>query len=205
MRVLLGVFLMLIVWGSFSERSQGAEQKYSTISLLTVGNVDSALRDRVVSYVKEQYGVAPGIREPINKAPGTLEALKQVLVKHVQPEDACLLALCDIPAIEHEGMVFKEERCGAINVSALTPGKDVLDRDEVLGRRVEKESLRAVALMVGMPPCPFPRCALKAHGNDQELDFKSRNPCPPCLEKIRVRLQKMGLVHEAAAGSGMND
>jgi predicted Zn-dependent protease len=93
--------------------------------------------------------------------------------------------------------LYKKDRCGIVNVTGLTATKTVDGikggLKEVFERRVEKESLRGIAIMLGMPECPSLRCALFDAKNDKLLDFKSRNPCPPCLEKIRNKLRAGGL------------
>jgi predicted Zn-dependent protease len=197
-RLLSRLLTMGVLFSMCMSFSVAGERKDARVSMLTIGNVDGALRDRVVRYVKEQYGVAPVLRDAIKQAPATVDEMRRLLVSVTTTQDVCVLALCVAPAIEHEGMVFAKERCGAVNVSALTPKADAPDRAEALGRRAEKESLRAIALMVGIPPCTFPRCALYAHKSDAELDLKSRNPCPPCMEKIRARLTERGLTLEKA-------
>jgi hypothetical protein len=52
--------------------------------------------------------------------------------------------------------------------------------------------MRAVASLAGVPACPFPHCALFDHVNEQQLDAKSRNPCPPCLVKTQALLIEKG-------------
>lgn len=194
MRVSTGSFLMLAVLCCAIVCGEAAEQKCSVIGVVTIGDVDSALRDRVLAYIRKQYEVAPVLRKRIRKAPATMQAVKTLLAGKVRPGDACLLALAAVP-VDDEKMIDREARCAVVNVSALEPGKAAeRDRTEVLGRRVEKESLRAIALTVGVPACKFPRCALYKHADDPELDFKSRNPCPPCQERVRRKFREIGVL-----------
>jgi len=50
-------------------------------------------------------------------------------------------------------------------------------------QRVEAESVGGVTASLGMPPCPFIRCALYTAKTTNEIDEKSTNLCPPCLQK----------------------
>ncbi len=171
-----------------------AENKYSDVALINVGKVDNKLFDRVKSYVEEQYKVNVVVYSPVIKAPKDKPALKKLLTANIKSTDICLVALANLNDIEKQGVMYSDVRCGAINVAALQPGKDIKgDKTEILGRRCEKETLRAIAFLIGIPPCPSLRCALYQNKNNKELDMKSRNPCPPCLEKIEKKLAADGL------------
>jgi len=166
---------------------------YEGIALTTVGAVDKALVNQVRAYAGEQYRVEvallPGIEED-----GSPDQIKKTLIGAVRPRDACVLALAELPEMEHQGMVYMQDRVGIVNVAALRrAGKEAPDA-ATLTRRVESESMRAIALMVGVEPCPFPRCALKQHRSAEELDRKSRNPCPPCIMKVHEKMDALGIL-----------
>jgi len=191
--VIMALAVMMVL-GASATFAEPPQRTYAGIGLLTVGDVEAALRDRVRLYIEEQYLVRPVDRRAVGETPESMEDLKQLLVKRIGPGDACLLAVAALPNVEHPGIIFKKERCGVVNVSALKPQEEMNDQsDELLGRRVEKESLRTIALIAGVPACPFLRCALLTHKNDHELDVKSRNPCPPCLATVREKIESMGL------------
>lgn len=196
MRAMWGVLLVSCVCLciGYPARSARARPIYTGIAMLTIGKVAPELQHSVKNYIEDQYGVAVTVREAVPTAPDDLKVLKRILADQIRPTDACLLALSALPAVKHQGIVYKEDRLGIVNVSALKPdGEGASSEAELFGRRADKESLRAVALMMGVAPCPFPRCALVVHQNDEQLDFKSRNPCPPCLKTVREKLEGMGL------------
>lgn len=169
-----------------------AETATPVLVLLSIGGVDAELQQRVANYIEEQYLVRTVRRPAVPTAAGSAAELKRQLVDHAAADAAYLLALFNAPSIEEEILVFSQERCAAVNMTALRPEASAKDADEeVFARRVERESLRAIARLVGMPPCPFPRCALREHRTMQELDSNSRNPCPPCLTRIRKRLDAL--------------
>ena len=58
--------------------------------------------------------------------------------------------------------------------------------------RVQREALRATAVALGVPPCPFPVCALSDCDSDSDLDRRSANPCPPCQGRVDAILRKRG-------------
>jgi len=169
----------------------GAE--YEGIAVTTIGKVDKAVVEQVRAYAGEQYRLRVDLLPGIDGA-AVVEQAKERLVGVIRPRDACLLALAELPDLKHQGMVFMKERCGIVNVAALRRAGEEKPDTATLMRRVESESMRAIALMVGVEPCPFPRCALRQHQSAEELDRKSRNPCPPCITKVHDKLAELGIL-----------
>ncbi len=193
-RILFLVAVFCLVVSSFVVAE---ESRYSDIALLKLGSVDSEVFERVKSYVEEQYLVKVRLCDSIKDIPVKPEELEKLVVSQIKPTDICLLAVASLPKTDKQGILYKKDRCGLINVAALVPTIEVEGipggLKEVFERRVEKESLRGIAIMVGVPACPSLRCALYNAKGGKELDLKSRNPCPPCLEKIRNKLSENGL------------
>jgi predicted Zn-dependent protease len=59
--------------------------------------------------------------------------------------------------------------------------------------RVNKESLKAAALAMGLKKCPFPRCCLSPDYDDARIDEKGRNLCPPCWKKMYELMKSKGI------------
>jgi hypothetical protein len=60
-------------------------------------------------------------------------------------------------------------------------------------RRVEKESLHAAGLALGLPDCVFPLCGMHRYTTEQELDTKAANLCPPCFMRLEGILSGKGV------------
>jgi len=59
--------------------------------------------------------------------------------------------------------------------------------------RVNKETLKASALALGLKKCPFPRCCLSPDYDDARIDEKGRNLCPPCWKKMYDLMKSKGI------------
>jgi predicted Zn-dependent protease len=119
----------------------------------------------------------------------------QEISKLISEDDICLLALCEAPeSIKAHGTVHNALRTAIVNTRTLKPQDiDTAQGKEKYGRRVEKESMRAVGYLLGMEFCPLPMCALSDYQNDEQLDAKGRNFCPPCQGKMRKALTAAGV------------
>ena len=124
--------------------------------------------------------VAMGMSEAIVAA----EAEVAELANTLRTNDLALVALINIPEkVDLREAIVVSKRTALINVWSLRPATyDDSGRERHL-RRVETETMGAVARLLGLPPCPFPRCALSEWKTEAELDLKSRNLCPPCGDK----------------------
>lgn len=95
-------------------------------------------------------------------------------------------------------LVFREYidltgRVAIINIAPLLPPVDRAAESDLFRWRVEKQVTRLVALLAGLPPCPFPLCALIESRTLQDVDVKGRNLCPPCQIRLEKRMQEAGL------------
>ena len=117
---------------------------------------------------------------------------------HAQPEenDVCLLILdrADAAALDPIASLAVEEDRAVLNVAAFQP-TEVVGEGPAAGFQplVNKEAMRGIGLMLGMEPCPFPRCALHAADSLQDLRNKGQNYCPPCQMKSEEALQRHNL------------
>lgn len=162
------------------------------VAMVRVGNVDEHLLNRITTFIDEEFSVPIRVLPPVAKPAPSLEEQAAVLTKESSAAGNDLIfAMVAAPeAVKHQGGVFPQLRIAMVNTTALRSGMTTPSaNEEAYECRVEKESVRAIALLVGLPQCPFPRCALFPHSSDAELDAKSRNLCPPCGEKAGKALR----------------
>ncbi len=162
---------------------------HGRVGLLVIGELDTTLVDRTAAFLARQYQTEVVKRGVIKEMPKKSSAIRVLVKAKAEAGDLCVVALVNYPGSSGQGAVFPEDRCAIVNAAALALGLGDSPDIEIYARRLEKETLRAVATLMGIPECPFPRCGLRAHSSDTELDFKSRNPCPPCLEKVRAKIK----------------
>jgi len=60
--------------------------------------------------------------------------------------------------------------------------------------RINKETLKASALALGLKKCPFPRCCLSPDYDDARIDEKGRNLCPPCWKRMYDLMKSKGIM-----------
>ncbi|MDI6773897.1 MAG: hypothetical protein QME60_00660 [Verrucomicrobiota bacterium] len=165
------------------------------MAFTTMGKVDKALLDRVVRHVGAVMWcptrVLAGQKKPANLS----EAAAKELAGLIGQDNICLLALANLPdKKDSRNAVFASHGVAMLNVASLKPsattGKDAA---ESYARRVEKESVRLVAMLLGVDPCPMPLCALRLTKDEEGLDAKGRNACPPCQGKIEKTLRGKGV------------
>lgn len=156
-------------------------QESARISVRTVGGVSPELTGRIVAWVSEQITVAHDDGPLVVKGK-TLPALARE-VKRPKTVRA-VLVLAD--SVEGAGYRFVDGiGVVVVNVGALRPA-DLSSEGakENFIRRVEKQAIGGVSEVLGVPACPFPRCAAYRGQTLVELDDMARNLCPPCMEKM---------------------
>jgi predicted Zn-dependent protease len=120
----------------------------------------------------------------------SLAGLDRALADDKRWKRTIVLCLAVLPAEREEIHVVKGHAAVILNLAVLGHRREDDGESESFLRRVEKESVRAVGMALGMPPCPFPRCALLPHINEATLDMKARTPCPPCMQKLQTLLRE---------------
>jgi hypothetical protein len=166
-----------------------------TIVFSLLGQVDTQLVDRVATFVGNNYHcpVRTVTRDALKSSP-QVEA--EDLGGQLGPDDLCVVELISIPEDVGFGQaVFKLHNAALLNIWRLRPGEEPgsEQQDEQYIRRVEKETVQLVALLLGLEICPLPRCALSIWRNEQELDEKARELCPPCRYKAVEILRQKGV------------
>lgn len=177
------------------EAAKPAAEK--AIALVTAGAVDGALVARVKGFAETNLQVPVRLLAAQEATAETLDQEGQVLAKQMGPDDVCLVALV-APAAEAKahGVMLPEQRVAVVNMTVLKPAGDDA---ETYGRRVEKEVMQGVGMLLGMPQCPNPQCAMSPYSTGEELDAKGRNFCPPCLDAFAKSAASKGLVIKPSA------
>ncbi len=161
------------------------------VRLVASPGLPDGLADAVRDYVERnaRLGVAL-LSAPIDPAAPLDQAGRDALARCGAPH-AALATLLLVPSDDpHRGSCWPAESFAVLNVSRM--GGLHLDR-AILEKRTSQEALRALAVLLGIEPCPFPLCVLTAFSDPAELDEMSDNYCPPCFDRIRhAAIQKGG-------------
>lgn len=153
------------------------------IGIINLGGVDPAMMERIVGHLAANLHTTPKVL-PAKGLSGAkeLSAEAKALAPLVAGEVVCVIGVAAFPAgTSGHGSVVPDAKCAILNATALKP--EPYDAEDY-GRRLEKEAIRCAGLLLGMPPCINPRCALFHYTNNEQLDAKGRNFCPPCQVKF---------------------
>jgi len=194
---LLPIAVLLVSFALATAASQSSTSTPSSIAFVRIGVLEKPLAERVASYVSQQYSCTvrhvPGILEPSNKPIQQLQLLKE-------KSDILLVALVgklDKNTRNPPGsIVLPSHGLGVLDTTGLrarTEQPNNLEAEEVLRRRVEKETVKLVARLLGLKPCPMMKCSLCETTSLQALDSKSRSLCPPCRVKAFNILREKGV------------
>ena len=185
----LCVLIASNLWGS---EVPAAQEKHPSVALVVAGKVNKAGVEAVQLHLSRRLFVVVHV-EKVKIAAGISadQAISQIKAT-MKAGDLCAVCLggdgCPWPRLS----LVEEKQVAMIGVSALKPpaGEKL---DHTWMRRVRKESVRAVCLMLGLKDCAFPRCALLNTVNDTQLDDKGDTPCPPCYKSLQKIMKERGL------------
>lgn len=168
------------------------------IAMVRVGDVGRKLFDRVAKHVEQNAAVPVRILPPRASKETKLEKLEEALAKLKEADDVCLLAVAAVPTnVVLHGFVYDKNGVGIVNVTLLAAGKPGgPDAAEQFNRRVEAEVLCVLGLVLGLKPCPFPRCCMFTDVADPAYNEKARDYCPPCHGKLENLLTQRGVKFE---------
>lgn len=88
--------------------------------------------------------------------------------------------------IDNHGMRMADGRAAVVNLRPMKAGQP---KEGILERRIERQTIRALSLMLDLETCVNPQCALVKYSTLEELDHSGRNLCPPCLTKFQTKAQ----------------
>ncbi len=87
-------------------------------------------------------------------------------------------------------LVFSEShvsaRTAVISVQALREFLFGPEPEVLFVERLRKEAVKALAHLLGLPPCRNPKCVMFPASTLMELDIKSSEFCPECQMKLRL-------------------
>ena len=168
--------------------AQAAEER--VFALATAGEVDAALAERVRANVEEASGAAVRFAAPIPLEAGqAMDDIGRAAVQTLTDGDFAVIVLARPLDDRPQGVCLPKERFAVLNVAKLEVGADAAK----LERRATQESLRVMAMLLDMAPCPFPLCVLVGYEKVEDLDHMSGNFCPPCLDRFTRVARDAGL------------
>lgn len=170
----------------------GARAEDPILSLVAVGDLDPAMAERVRAFAQENLALPVRLLEPREAKPAaSLHEIGEAAGESIGEADVCLVVLAvPLEELPNHGTQLPDQRTAVVNARLLKPeGGD----EEQYGRRLEREVMMSIGLLLGLQTCPNPQCAMWLYSNDDELDMKGRNFCPPCLDRVQKLAMGKGL------------
>ena len=171
------------------------------IGLVNIGGFDEPLFGRIADHIAKQLLTTPKVLAPQDLVGAdTIEAESSNLSALVTGDVACVIGIAILPdSFSSHGAADPRLRTAIIHANGLKPA---VYNEEQFGRRLEKEVVRCAGILMGMNPCPNPRCALHHYRNERGLDAKGRNFCPPCASTFRKIQAETNLNRRAQPAHG---
>lgn len=172
--------------------AEAAPASATYIALVAAGPVDAALVERVRGFASANLANAGVKVLPAQESVESLGAEIDALAAAKPADAVCVVALV-APAVEDatHGIFRPDLGVAVVNVAAL---KAIGGDEETTARRIEKNVMQSVGMVLGLEPCPNPQCALWAYNDAEQLDLKGRNFCPPCQERSKKILLEKGVL-----------
>jgi hypothetical protein len=170
----------------------------NVIALFSSCDIQPENAETVASQIERYTGAPVRIVPCLKSDEFDLKAFAQQVQKGLAPGDRVSLALFSMGTNETDHTVLTVKNgpqpFAMIDVRTLlrdNPKGEL--RDKTISRRMQKESLRALSLLLRGEQCPTLFCASSRHRSIKHLDEKSYNYCPPCREKLGDALRKRGI------------
>lgn len=168
--------------------SKAEDQPYPSYLLIAPQGMDTALVSRVQVWMATNLHYEVHLKVlPSWDGSNALEQAES-LAALPGPQDLVTVVLANRLDEGKHAVLVPGEAMGFINVPLLAT-----DPFETYARRLERQAIRIVGYILGVPPQPMPFCALAPYNDLQELDRIGRGFSPPAMATYRSNLEELGL------------
>ncbi|MBM4142706.1 MAG: hypothetical protein FJ225_03800 [Lentisphaerae bacterium] len=178
-----------------------AVKTQDSVLVLYAPGIPGDLAARMVAWVERWYGISVEQREEAGLSEGLPADFLTRRIRGDVAKKRLVLLIVDSPPAEGEpdkSIQRLTATVSALNLATLRDARQQSDlQRQLFNERAEREALRAVAGLLALPECPFPRCPLSGHRDLAELDAKGRGLCPPCSICAAERVKTLGLSAQA--------
>lgn len=167
------------------------------VVLSPAGAVADDLVAHVQATMQENLGVVVRVGAPVALEPGaSLETIGRAAAQQRAADEFAVLVLARPDGAQPQGVCLPHEHFGILNLNRLAEN----DPNGKFLRRAGQDAQRILAMLVDMPPCPFPLCLLVGYEKTEDLDHMSGNFCPPCQDRFQRLARAAGLRMVLAPG-----
>jgi len=162
------------------------------VAVLALGEVDGNLAERARKWAADNLAIPVPVLDPHPDA--RLETFDEVAAyaAKIMEENRVGLVVLWMPAsgVMNHGAHFPEQR---VVIANLKPFYSDDANDDLVGRRLERQVIRGVCILMGLEPSPIPQSAMYAYSSLEELDQIGRNLDPPWLIRLQQRAVELGI------------
>ena len=153
------------------------------VAVVAVGAGTEKLAEHARNWALANIPVQIDLLPPQKKVGDSLDAIAADAVKLAGKGHPVVVAVAMPPAsVTSHGMRTADGRSAVVNVRAMQADQPDAQK---LERRIERQVIRAIALMIDMPSCVNGQCALSQYQSLEDLDRAGRNLCPPCSQNFQ--------------------
>ena len=185
---LIGLSVAAVLACSLNVQAAGKD-----LLLLTAPGCDPKLAARVQQFCSTELdGLAVQLK-PMKKDTETAwPVLSKALVSKLGKDDLAAVLL-SATAVSSNTITLSSNMPVAV-VSLKDPRKEGKADDELYARWIERESMRAYGLLLGVKTCPNPQCAMSDYKvKPESLSSLGRNYCPYCKKSLTDNLKAKGV------------
>lgn len=188
MRRFLGLFAaVLCVAGlSCATAEKATTNTAAKVAVVAIGDVPGDLAQHARDWAANNLALKIDLLPPQKLEGKNLDDIAAQAVKAGGGRLHVVAIAMPPEGINSHGMRTADKRAAVVNVRPMNEDKPA---EAVLHKRIERQVIRAITLLIDVETCPNPQCSLAKYASLAELDQTGRNLCPPCLQKFQRKCQ----------------
>lgn len=162
------------------------------VALIVLGDQQDELATRVKSWAEENLAIpVPVLPAQPDQKFKTFEEVADYGKSLLEPERLGLVVLWNPDSdVSSHGAYYPEHHVAMVNLQAMMTA----DTDaETIARRLERQVIRGICLVMGLEPNPNPHSAMFNYSTMEELDAIGRNLDPPWLMRLQEKAVAAGI------------
>ena len=153
------------------------------VAIVAIGDVDRSLVSHAKEWTEQNTALNVDIAHAMKLEGQTFDDVAAQAGRTLNKTDIYVVALAMMPTnITSHGMRTPSGTVSVLNVRAMQADNP---SETILEKRIERQTLRAISLMLDLQTCPNPQCVLATYSTLSDLDRSGRNLCPPCLGHLQ--------------------
>lgn len=195
MRCLAHLVLVMALVGGFAAWSLADESAAGpAVVIVSVGDADAGMMERVAGFCRDNTALPVRLQAMPDVEGDALDEIGRNVSEAIPGSDIIVVVVWKDIGVDNHGVFLPDSRVSVVNVKPVRPANGDA---EVFGRRIERQAMQGVGMLLGLPACPNPQCVLWVYTALEDLDAKGRNFCPPCLDQVQKKGVERGMKLDA--------